>query len=202
MSTSISLNELQSSLAGVIPNEPVILEGEWRSSRRLTYKDEAQLGSGSGPFIEVEDWRWTGTLSSAIPIVCIVFAKTPESLFWAKSGSPISNLEVDLAVRAEGRSDRAKFTASVGEACLPSFMFSGDASHSIEVKTGDYTTGQLVPLARYDDIEIIGYVIPSGLIKVGRKRIWVLRSEFSDSLPPVFRDLLTHGRTGQVQIQA
>ena len=46
-----------SKLAAVVPEETVEISGAWSTSRRKTYEDPMQTGSGAGPFVEVVDAR-------------------------------------------------------------------------------------------------------------------------------------------------
>ena len=39
--------------------------------------DKAQHGTGSGPFVEVVDRVWRGTLSCDVPIACVAFSPAP-----------------------------------------------------------------------------------------------------------------------------
>lgn len=197
------LGELQSSLADVVPSEPVSLAGEWRSSRHRAYQTDAQIGSGSGPFIEVVDTRWTGTLACSVPIACVAFLLTPSSLWWAKSGPASVQLPVDLSIsaHAEYKSHLATFRATVGGAFLPSLPvhLNGDAARNVIVETATHMTGHVVSLARLEQGEVLVYMIPGRLLKTGRKRLWHLRSQHAVALPAGIRELLTHRRNGRIE---
>jgi hypothetical protein len=197
------LIELESSLVDIVPSETVSLVGDWKSSRRRTYENEAQIGSGSGPFVEIVDTRWTGALACSVPIACIAFMLTPDSLSWAKSSPASLNLPVDVSISAYAgyTPDRATFAATVGGAHLPSVStrFGGDASRDVMIETTGHTTGQLARLAHLEHAEVVVYLIPGRLLKVGRKRLWHIRSDLATALPSVTRELLTHGRNKRIQ---
>jgi hypothetical protein len=200
------LDQLDSSLGDLVPAESVEFGGEWVRSSRLTYKSEAQRGTGSGPFVEVVDLRWRGALTSAGPISGIAFLLTADNLYWAKAAEVSLTLPVDVSLHAyaEGTADGATLTASLGGAFLPGVPVAGcpDLAGACVLGPNLLTTGRVTCLARANSAAVFVLVIQRGLLKIGRKRLWRLRDDVASSLPPGLRELLTHRRTGSVQSQA
>src|SRR5918996_491787 len=93
-------DELDASLAALVPNEPVEFVGDWVPTTRRTYETAGQSGTGSGPFVDVIDLRWRGTLACAEPIAGVAFLVTAAELFWSKSRSVASSLEVQVSLHA------------------------------------------------------------------------------------------------------
>src|SRR5688572_23387811 len=90
-------------------------------SERRTYETASQTGTGSGPFVEVVDLRWGGTLTGTVPIAGIAFLVTTTELFWVKSMPAAATLPVHVSLHAyAGYSpEQATFTAGLGGAVLP-----------------------------------------------------------------------------------
>lgn len=199
------LDQLNSSIGGLGPGESVDVGGEWTTSSRQTYKSEAQIGSGSGPFVEVVDVRWRGALTSASPFSGIAFLRTAESLYWAKAPEISATLPVDVSLHAYAgyTAEGATFTASLGGAFLPGVPVAGspDLARACTLGPNVLITGRVTCLARTSSADFLVLLIPRGLLKMGRKRLWRLREDVAPSLPPVARELLTHRRTGVVPNQ-
>ena len=117
---SPGLEELQVSIAQVVPHEPVALIGQWASSKRRTY-EHARSAPGIGPFKDVLDANWTGSLVGATPLAVLVFLAAPTGVHWVKAapvplGQPV---RVSLHTYAEYSPTLATLGACVGDAGLP-----------------------------------------------------------------------------------
>jgi len=115
------LDQLDSSICDLVPGESVEFGGEWTTSSRQAYKSEAQIGTGSGPFVEVVDFRWRGALTAAGPFSGIAFLLTADNLYWAKAPEVSLTLPVHVSLHAYAgyTAEGATFTASLAGAFLP-----------------------------------------------------------------------------------
>lgn len=200
------LDHLDSSLRNLVRGEAIQLHGEWTTSSRRTYKFEAQVGTGSGPFVEVVDLRWRGALTSAGPISGIGFLLTAQDLYWAKAPEVSLTLPINVSLHAYAShpTDGATFTASLGGAYLPGVPVPGAADFVGACTLGPdvLTTGRVTCLARMHSAACFVLPLERGLLKVGRKRLWRVRDEIASSLPVDLRELLTHRRAGLVRSKA
>ena len=196
------LDQLDITLRDVVPGDPVALTGAWSSLARRTYKSEAQLGTGSGPFADVVDVRWRGTLTGAGPIGGMAFLLTEGNLYWAKAPEISLALAVDISLNAYAQYEtgRASFTASMAGAYLPGIpvCVSSDLTKACTVEQGIVRTGRVSCLARANSAALFVLLFPRALLKIGRKRLWRLRDEIASSLAAGVRDLVTRRRTGSV----
>jgi hypothetical protein len=199
------LDQLDSALRGCVSHEPVTLSGEWAQPSRRTYKSEAQLGTGAGPFADVIDLRWRGTMAAAGPIGGIAFLLTTETLYWAKAPdiSPLLSVDVSLHAYADYMTDRATFTAQVAGAYLPGVPVSVglDLAQACSVGPSDMWTGRVTCLAQVNSAAVFVLLFPRSLLKVGRKRLWRVRHEIASTLTTEIRDLLTRRRAGTLRRQ-
>lgn len=197
------LDRLDSALGEVIPGESVEFRGAWSTSSRRTYESEAQLGSGSGPFVEVTDLLWRGALTSSSAISGIAFLLTADNLYWVKAPDTALMLPVAVSLHSyTGFANRgATFAASLGGAYLPGVPVRGSAELAGQCALGAslLTTGRVTCLARANSAAFLVLVLQRGLLKVGRKHLWRVRDEIASSLPGGIRDLLTRRRSGVVQ---
>jgi hypothetical protein len=197
-------DELDASLAGLIPEEPVEFTGEWMRTERRTYQRAGQAGTGSGPFVDVVDQRWRGTLTGTVPIAGIAFLETNAELFWVKSSPAAAALPVDVSLHAyaDYSPAQATFTAGLGGAGLPGVPVAcgSDLAGSCTLGPHQCTTSRVVQLAQVDPTAAFAVLLIQGrFLKTGRGRLWRLREELSSSLPQRVREVLTRGRTGSIQ---
>jgi hypothetical protein len=199
------LDQLDSSMCDLVPAEPVEFGGEWKSSSRQAYRSEAQIGTGSGPFVEVVDCRWHGALTSAGPFSGIAFLLTATNLYWAKAPEASVTLPVDISLHAYAGhpTEGATFTASLAGAFLPGAPVAGSADLAGACALGPRVliTGRVTCLARTSSAAFFVVLIPRGVLKMGRKRLWRLRDDVASSLPTDTRELLVHRRTGSIPCQ-
>ena len=197
------LERLDSLLGDLILGESVEFAGEWAKTSRRTYASKTQVGTGSGPFLEVVDLRWHGALTSFRPISGIAFLLTPDNLYWVKAPevSPTLSVDVSLHAHAGHAADGATFAAGMAGAGLPGVPVAGseDLAGTCAFGPKVMTTGRVTCLARVSSAAFFVLPIQGGLLKVGRKRLWRLRDDVASSLPPGVRELLTHRRTGVVR---
>jgi hypothetical protein len=199
------LDQLDSSICDLVPGETVEFGGEWTTSSRQAYKSEAQIGTGSGPFVEVIDFRWRGALTAAGPFSGIALLRTANNLHWAKSPEVSLTLPVDVSLHACAgyTAEGATFTARLAGAFLPGAPVAGSADLAGACALGPNVliTGRVTCLARTNSAGFFVLLIPRGLLKMGRKRLWRLRDDVASSLPPDTRELLVHRRTGSIRSQ-
>jgi hypothetical protein len=197
------LDQLDSSICDLVPGESVEFGGQWTTSSRRAYKAEAQIGTGSGPFVEVVDFRWRGALTSAGPISGIAFLLTADNLYWAKAPEVSLTLPVEVSFHAYAgyTAEGATFTASLAGAFLPGVPVAGstDVAGACALGPEALLTGRVTCLARANSAAFFVLLIQRGLLKMGRKRLWRLRDDIASSLPPGIRELLARRRTGSVR---
>jgi hypothetical protein len=196
------LRSLDASLSRVIPSEPVEVLGAWSTTTQKRYRSESQLGSGVGPFIEVEDRRWKATLSCQTPVSGIVFLVTTARIYWVKAPAIALMLpaEVSLHAYAGYREDRATLTAGMAGAHLPGVPVVAPVGLDDVCPRGPitFTTGRVVTLAQADRVVFVAVVLPRPVLKMGRNHLWRLRDSVAASLPPDARELLTRRRSGNL----
>ena len=189
--------ELDASLAEVIPLEPVEFVGSWLPSARRTYATVRQSGTGSGPFVDVVDLRWRGTLTCPVPIAGIAFLVTAAELFWVKSTPAAVSLPVDISLHAyaEYSAEQATFTAGLGGAVLPGVPVAcgADLARCCTFGPSRFATARLKQLAQADTAAFVVLLIQGRFLKVGRHRLR-LRDELASSLPQRVREILTRRR--------
>ena len=194
------LRSLDSSLSELIPSEPVEVFGEWSAKTRKTYRSEKQNGSGVGPFLDVEDRRWLGTLNCRTAASGIVFLLTATKVYWVKAPTIALTLPVEVSLHAYAgyAGDKATFTAGMGGAGLPGIPVAAPTRLDEVCAPGPmtFTTGRVFTLAQTDSIAFAAIVLPGIVLKMGRKHLWRLRDEVASSLTPDIRDLLTRRRSG------
>jgi hypothetical protein len=199
------LDALDSSIGDVVPGEAVAFGGEWTPSSRRAYNSEAQIGTGAGPLVDVVDVRWRGVLTSAGPFSGIAFLLTADNLYWVKAPEVAQALPVDVSLHAYAgdAANRATFTASLAGAFLPGVPVAGspDLAGACALGPDVLVTGRVTCLARTNAAAFFVLLIPRGLLKMGRKRLWRLRDDAASSLPSGIRELLAHRRTGSVRSQ-
>ena len=195
---------LDSSLGGLIPSEPVEVLGDWSTKTRKAYQSENQRGTGVGPFVEVEDRRWHGTLSCRTTATGILFLLTPNKVYWAKAPTVGLTLSVDVSLHGYVgcASDRATFTAGMGGAGLPGVPVAAPAKLDDVCVPGPtpFSAGRVVTLAHADNAAFVAVVLPGSVVKMGRNHLWRLRDDVASSLPTDLRELLTRRRSGEFDL--
>ena len=195
-------DELDASLAGVVASEPVELDGSWLPATRRTYESKGQAGSGSGPFVEVVDFRFRGRLSSATPIAGIAFLATEKELFWSRTQPAASPQEVDVSLHAyaDYSQGRATFASSIGGAVLPGIpvAFAGDPLAICTAGNARLATARVELIAEAAEATFFALLLPAPSLKIGRHRLWRFREELTANLPQRVLEILTRGRSGSI----
>lgn len=199
------LDELGVVLPGHVPEQPVSVEGKWLESSRRTYQTQAQLGSGSGPYVDVVDLRWQGVLTAREPIGGIAFLLTGDELHWVKTPaiSPALPVDISLSAYADYRTGQATFTAHLDGAYLPGVPvpIGANLADACAIELSAVETGRVSRLARASGTAFFVLLIPGSALKMGRKRLWHLRDNVAGALAPNVRELLTHRRSGSVLLR-
>ena len=195
------IDELEASLAGIVPEERVELSGSWSQSRRRTYASSSQLGSGSGPFVDGLDLTWDGTLACAAPLAGVAFLLHPEGGCWARSERATLNPSLRVFLLATAYDDgRALLGMLFHGAYLP--------IHSVPVSGGwnpiealalgpmTLTTGRMHVIAAAEGMTFAVILLQGSLLKSGRCGNWRLREKHASTLPARPRELLTRRRKG------
>jgi hypothetical protein len=199
---SAGLEELEVAVAKVVPHEPVVFAGQWASSKRRTY-ESAYSKPGVGPFVDVVDMIWTGSLVGATPIAALAFLAAPTGVHWVKSvpatGQPVG---FRLHAYADYSPSLATLGASVGDAFLPAVpvAYSGSPGRTCAIGASPIMTGRVSVLASADRADILVLLLQTGVFKTGRNRLWRLRDEYASVLPPRAREVLTRRRTGSMAV--
>jgi hypothetical protein len=196
------VDAIASALKDVVPAATIEVAGSWSSSARLVYQDRSQLGSGEGPYAEAIDYRWRGSISCANPVVALAFLITPSELWWIKSppGQRVLPIEISLASWRRDTPAEATFTGSVGGEHLPGVPvpFNGDVD-GVPLGPQRSSTGEALIVAQPQGATFAIVTLLGEAVKVGRKRLWHLRSELAAQIPESARTLLTRGRAGSVK---
>ena len=195
---------LDSSFSGLIPGEPVEILGDWSTKTRKTYQSEKQLGTGGGPFVEIEDRRWHGTLSCRTTAAGFMFLVTANKVYWAKAPTIALTLSMDVSLHgyASCASDRVTFTAGMGGAFLPGVPVAAPVMLDDVCVPGPkpFCAGRVVTLAHADGAVFGAVVLPGIVLKMGRNHLWRLRDDVASSLPTDIRELLTRRRSGDFDL--
>jgi len=194
--------ELASALAALGPSQTIPISGAWSTSRRKTYANPSQEGTGVGPFVEVVDARWRGTLTCAASLAGLAFLDTPAETFWVKALATGPNPTVGLSVhaRAGHLPGRASFTGSLFGAVLPAVPFEcgDDPTQAFSVDSTTMTTSSPHALAEVAGAALVILVFPKTLVNVGRNRLWHFRPDHASFLDGRL-GVLARGRTGTIQ---
>ena len=192
---------LDSSLT--IPPEPVEIEGVWSKSSRRVSKSATQLESGSGPFVEVLDFRWTGTLTCSADIAVLAFLATATTIHWVKAPRIASSLPVEVSLHAYAgyTIDRATFASRIADASPPGVPIAATSDLTTACSLGPkrFTSGHVTCLAQASEAAFAFVVFPRSVVKVGRNHLWRVRDDLASLMPPYIRKLLTRGRSGAAE---
>lgn len=194
------LRILDSVLAGMVTAEPIDVWGEWSTSLRRTYRSELQRNRGAGPFVDVEDRRWNGTLTCGDAVGGMGFLVTPGGVSWRKGPTIQHTLpaSVSLHAYADCRPDRATFNVGVAGTGLPSIPVPvrGPLSETCALRPGGLRTGRVMAFAQVEAVTVAILILPRAVLKMGRNHLWRVRDEVASQLPPRIRDILTRHRGG------
>jgi hypothetical protein len=196
------IERIAQSLAAIVPPEPIEIRGEWSRSTRRTYRGAAQAGSGAGPFAEVVDLRWNGSVACAQPVAGIAFLHARPALHWVKSAPASAKLSIEFGLHTylDYLPGRATFSAGFGRAWLPGVAVGCGPDPVAACALGDArtATGRAHMVAEIDRHAFVVVLIQGALLKTGRNRLWRLRDELAVDLPADVRELLTRGRSGSL----
>jgi len=196
------IQKLAGTINSLAPPEPVDVLGEWSIAHRKTYKDSSQAGSGMGPFVEVVDYRWRGTLECASPLAGIGFLVTQNAAFWVKSPPAILSpiVEVSIHAWAGEHPGRATFAANMLGSFLPGvpFAYGDDPTTACSLRTETWTTGHAHEIAAVKEAAFVLVLLPTSLLKVGRNRLWHFREAYQSALPSELQ-VFVRGRTGTLR---
>jgi len=195
--------ELDASLAGLVPEAPVEFGGNWLPAARRTYKSASQSGAGASPVRDVVDLRWRGTLDCSVPIAGVAFLVSASNLFWSKSVPAASSLEVDVSLHAyaDHSPKLATFAANIGGAALPGVAVpcGDDLAGACTLRKTRLVTARVKQLAQAHHTAFAVLLLQGRFLKIGRHRLWRIRDEFATSLPSRVRELLTRRRSGSIR---
>jgi len=195
-------DELDASLEGTVQREPVAFAGQWLPSARRTYENARQSGTGLGPFVDVVDLRWRGTLAFSLPIGGIAFLATTDRVFWVKSlpAMPTLALDVSLHAYADHLPERATFVAGMGGAALPGIRIEcgRDLIGGCALRGSNLTTAKVEPIAEVSAATFAVLLIQGRFLEVGRRRLWRVREGLASAFPPRVREILTRRRCGTI----
>lgn len=205
------LDELDSSLSGVIASDPVTFAGAWQPPTRRT--DRQPDGRGTEVLVEGIHVQWTGSLTSRVPIVCVGLLLTRDTLFWVKSAPADVSQPVTVSLYAYADQsldkrvfalDKATFVPRVGDAGLPGVPVPrvADLSQACTLGVAEQFTGHLSCLASAPDVSFLALTLPGSVVKVGRNRLWHLRGDVAPLISPPVRELLTRRRSGSIPVNA
>ena len=149
--------------------------------------------------------RWRGAATSDESLVGVVFLKAGPSLFWCKSERPTpSSAVIDLAFFVMGTTDtRVQVNLSFQGGHQRWVVPLSRPPREIPVlREPAAWTGQPWCIVKVpSDPPITGYLlfILASEVSVGRNGLWRLRPVVAERVPEPFLELLTRGRTGEVE---
>jgi hypothetical protein len=195
------VRELASLVAAAAAPERVEIRGAWTSARRKTYASSSPAGRGSGPYVEVVDHRWHGTLHCGSPTAALAFLLAADAAYWVRSAPPAADLPVEVSMHARAGSlpGRATFTARIHGGMLPGVPFDCGSDPVDACALGGATTetGRAFALASVPGVTIVVLLVPKRLVEVGRNRLWRFREERLSSLTS-HRSPFARGRSGSI----
>ncbi len=197
---------LDSALSEVVPEFSAECRGNWSTNRRRVYQSPNQLGSGSGPFADVVDARWSGTLEASADFSAIAFLATANEIHWTKAPliSTVLPFHVSLTAYADYTPTGATFSANIGDAHLPGVRVVAREHLEESCTLGPrlLTGGRVTCLAETREAAFLAILLPRVILKVGRNRLWRIRTESATQLPSTLRQLLTRRRAGTIRAEA
>jgi hypothetical protein len=188
-------------LSGAVAPEKVRLSGAWAGRSQRRYASLKQSGTGEGPFIDVVDWRWEGTLEGDSPLVGLALLVTDERFYWVKSHPPADRPQVSFSMaRWAGIPGSVSATGSFHGAYLPSLPIDVDEEPPVACILGDSAVKAGTPhfVVQVKGVALAVVLLPASAIKVGRNRLWHLRETIAARLRPRLSVLLTRGRSGRI----
>lgn len=199
MSTGL-FEQLQALLPVAIPPIPVVLAGSRSAPVRRVYASPAQYGTGSGPFENVVDAKWSGTVQCEVPVAGIAFMEFNGRTYWAKSAPAAFDqpFSATLTGFQDYSYDRATFSAGLGESWLPGVPVSvtRDLEDRFEVALGPTSTGVPHCICKTPEARFYVVLVQQALARTGRCRLWRLRRPAAALLPPDLQRLFTQRRSG------
>jgi hypothetical protein len=193
-------NLLQRWLPIAIPPERAALVGSWSRQLRRQYENPSQLGSGCGPYVDVLDVRWRGTIDCSVPVVGVAFLQTADEVYWVKSAPAALAQSVEICVSgyANYTPGAATLSCGLGGSLLPGVpvQASGNLQDCCRMGSGETTTGVPYQVCETESVRFIIVLVPQPLAKPGRSRLWRLRPQAALQLPIGLRKLFTYGRCG------
>jgi len=160
---------------------PVVLAGAWKSPARLS---------------------WEGGATCSEPMVAVAFLRCGHHVDWGlscRSDSPTIETGILFACREADRFVQVNFSINGGglrwTSLLPSSTYRPIIPANSRLETG--TVGIIARVEGEPIIDLLGLFIAKTDTIGGRNRIWHLRPQYHDRLPPVLKRPLTYGRSGE-----
>jgi hypothetical protein len=147
--------------------------------------------------------RWQGVVSAEEPIVGVAFVSREGRVRWGKSQPTRGcELRVELLLGHHDQSGldvQVNFSAGAGQA-ISRCMVPSAESRPTFLTERLVTTGAHVHVTDpfgVPEITLSLLVLAAADVKVGRNRLWHLRTVASTGVNELFLGILTHGRTGE-----
>lgn len=191
---------LQHWLPTVVPPERVVLVGSWTRPMRRRYQSRSQLGSGSGPYVDITDALWRGTIECRVPVAGVAFLQTGDEVYWVKSAP--AALAQPIEVRISGYVDYAPtyamLSCALGGSGFPGIKLCAhdDLRECCRMGLGETTTGVPYQVCETDAGKFFIVLVQQALARTGRCRLWRLRHRAASVLPVPIRKLFTQRRNG------
>lgn len=162
---------------------PVLVSGGWQA----------------GP---TRDWR--GEARAAEPLVAIVFCVRGANVSWCKSERPNpAGQPVRLLLGhhdSEGCDVQVNFSVGAGQVRSRTVVASPSYRPLIPTPIAG-ATAALLPFSAVEgshQVQLSVLFLAGSEVKVGRNGVWHLRPALVESVPEGFRELLAHGRAGEL----
>ena len=163
---------------------PVAISGEWLRAR-------------------TRDWR--GEVRAEEPIVAVSFCIRGRDVSWCKSDPADHSHPIRLLLAhydSGGRDVQVNFSVGETDGSVRTRTLLPSAAYRPAIRPSHSAgTSTLVPYATVEGshpVQVLVLFLASSDVKLGRNRLWHLRTNLLDSVPAVFRTVLARGRAGEL----
>jgi hypothetical protein len=146
--------------------------------------------------------RWEGSISASEPIVAMSFLCHGNDVYWAKSRKTMAaEIPICLLLTSEAEPTGLYVIWDIGHGQRQLRLGTPaetDLAASIE---RDLVVGEPFLFATVGPhVALLGLVLLRAQVHGRRNSLWALREEYLGALPPIWKEIMVHGRTGMCGI--